>query len=169
MQQVVSAGMCDPSGRLSLIGALSLIQDVVKNYADTHENLKEVLYSILETPISPELLPPKEDEITQKTEENLGPYILHDFFIYYCVKYGFSPDKIEWMAGRAFEGQYDPATIRHYLEFFYRRFFSQQFKRSCMPDGPKVTEISLSPRGAFRMPSDASGRDFMSRLSDHSE
>ena len=150
----------------------TLVRRIIRAEAAKHPGtaLEKTLLDILDTPVSPELLPPTEGgQIAQITEDLVGPYELHDFFIYYCVKYGFSPDKIEWMAGRAFEGQYDPAIIRHYLEFFYRRFFSQQFKRSCMPDGPKVTEISLSPRGAFRMPSDASSRDFMSRLSDHSE
>ena len=145
----------------------TLVRRIIRAEAAKHPgtDLEKTLLDILDTPVSPELLPPSEgDQIAQITEDLVGPYELHDFFIYYCVKYGFTPDKIEWMAERAFAGQYDPAVIRHYLGFFYRRFFSQQFKRSCMPDGPKVTEISLSPRGAFRMPSDASGADFMSRL-----
>ena len=115
-----------------------------------------VLKSILATEISPELLPPtKSGEIAQKTEDIVGPYILHDFFLYYAVRYGFSPDKVQYIAECAFDGVYDNATIKKWLVNFYKRFFSQQFKRSCMPDGVKVGSVSLSPRGDWRMPSDA--------------
>lgn len=116
----------------------------------------DILRDILDTPVSPELLPPKDGEISQKTEDLVGPYELHDFFLYYFLRFGFSPDKIFRMAVRAFEGDYDSEVIKKWLKTFYSRFFSQQFKRSCLPDGPKVGTISLSPRGDLRMPSDAS-------------
>ncbi len=115
-----------------------------------------VLKDILATEISPELLPPTESgEIAQKTEDLVGPYILHDFFLYYAIRWGFSPDKVQYLAENAFEGVYDNVTIKKWLVNFYKRFFSQQFKRSCMPDGVKVGSVSLSPRGDWRMPSDA--------------
>ena len=116
-----------------------------------------VLKSIADTPISPELTPPdKNGEIEQKTEDIIGPYELHDFFLYYMLRYRAEPEKILYLAKTAFKDQYDEKTIRKWLKFFYRRFFSQQFKRSCLPDGPKVGTVSLSPRGDWRMPSDAS-------------
>lgn len=135
----------------------TLIRHIVRYYADTTKNrrLKTVLADILDTPVSPELLPAKEGEIVQKTEELVGPYVLHDFFLYYMVRYGFSPLKIFRLAGIAFSADYDRETILAWLKVFYRRFFSQQFKRSCMPDGPKVGSVTLSPRGDWRMPSDA--------------
>ena len=112
---------------------------------------------IVDTPVSPELLPPTEDgKISQKTEETVGPNELHDFFLYYMIRFGFTPSKIYRMAVRAFEGVYDEETIYKWEETFLRRFFTQQFKRSCVPDGPKVGTVSLSPRGDWRMPSDAS-------------
>ncbi|MBO4593361.1 MAG: NAD(+) synthase [Bacteroidaceae bacterium] len=115
-----------------------------------------VLEDIAATPISPELLPADEqDNITQKTEDLVGPYELHDFFLYYILRYGFAPAKVEFLARHAFAGKYDDDTLRHWLRIFLRRFFSQQYKRSCMPDGPKVGSCSLSPRGDWRMPSDA--------------
>ena len=117
----------------------------------------EVLKSILDTPISPELLPPDaEGKIAQKTEEIIGPYALHDFFLYYVVRYGFEPEKIYYLAKLAFKDDFDDKTILRWLENFYKRFFSQQFKRSCLPDGVKIGSICLSPRGDWRMPSDAS-------------
>ena len=120
---------------------------------------QNVLNDILNTEISPELLPPdKSGNIAQKTEDLVGPYILHDFFLYYSVRCGFSPDKVKYIAVRAFEGVYDGETIDKWLKNFYRRFFAQQFKRSCIPDGVKVGSVSLSPRGDWRMPSDASVR-----------
>ncbi|MBQ8974145.1 MAG: NAD(+) synthase, partial [Oscillospiraceae bacterium] len=108
-----------------------------------------------DTPVSPELLPAENGEISQKTEDIVGPYELHDFFLYYTARWGFSPKKVYRLARYVFDGEYDEAVILKWLKTFYRRFFSQQFKRSCMPDGPKVCEISLSPRGDWRMPSDA--------------
>ena len=117
----------------------------------------EVLLDIVDTPISPELTPADEyGQIKQKTEDLVGPYELHDFFIYYFMRFGFRPSKIFLMARKAFSGSYDDEVIKHWLTVFCRRFFSQQFKRSCMPDGPKVGSVSLSPRGDWRMPSDAS-------------
>lgn len=119
------------------------------------EKLQAALQDVLDTPVSPELLPPDKGEIAQKTEDIVGPYALHDFFLYYMLRFGFTPKKIFAMACRTFEGEYAPDTIKGWLRTFYRRFFSQQFKRSCMPDGPKVGSVSLSPRGDLRMPSDA--------------
>ena len=118
--------------------------------------VKKILISILNTEISPELLPPDEKgNIAQKTEDIVGPYILHDFFIYYALRYAFPPDKILYIAEKAFRGVYDRDTIKKWLKSFYERFFRHQFKRSCMPDGVKVGSVSLSPRGDWRMPSDA--------------
>lgn len=125
--------------------------------ADTTENesLRQVLYDVLDTPVSPELLPPKDGDIAQKTEDLVGPYELHDFYLYYMLRFGFSPEKIFTLAVNAFAGVYEKETILKWLKIFYRRFFSQQFKRSCLPDGPKVGSVALSPRGDWRMPSDA--------------
>lgn len=136
----------------------TLVRHLVKYTADTNEKIKDVLYDILDTPVSPELLPPKDGEISQKTEDLVGPYELHDFFLYNMLRFGFTPDKIYRMALKAFDGTYDDETIKKWLKTFYRRFFTQQFKRSCLPDGPKVGSVTLSPRGDFRMPSDASSR-----------
>lgn len=125
--------------------------------ADINESLSRALADIVATPVSPELLPPTEDgTISQKTEETVGPYELHDFFLYYMIRFGLTPSKIYRMALIAFEGSYDAETIYKWEETFLRRFFAQQFKRSCVPDGPKVGTVSLSPRGDWRMPSDAS-------------
>ncbi len=125
--------------------------------AEINESLSKALADIVATPVSPELLPPTEDgTISQKTEETVGPYELHDFFLYYMIRFGFTPSKIYRMALQAFEGSYDAETIYKWEETFLRRFFAQQFKRSCVPDGPKVGTVSLSPRGDWRMPSDAS-------------
>ncbi len=122
----------------------------------TKPELKQVLEDILNTPVSPELLPPDESgNIAQKTEDLVGPYELHDFFLYYMLRFGFSPKKIFRMAEYAFQGKYKKEIILHWEKKFYQRFFSQQFKRSCLPDGPKVGSVTLSPRGDFRMPSDA--------------
>lgn len=118
--------------------------------------MSKILHDICATPVSPELLPPDKDgNIVQKTEETVGPYILHDFFLYYIVRYGFSPRKVLFFAEYAFVQQYDRPTIKKWLTEFYRRFFSQQFKRSCLPDGMKIGSVALSPRGDWRMPSDA--------------
>jgi NAD+ synthase (glutamine-hydrolysing) len=116
-----------------------------------------VLADICATPVSPELLPPNEDgEIGQVTEDHIGPYRLHDFFLYHVVRLQFAPRKVLRLAHEAFAGEFSAAEIHRWLEVFYRRFFSQQFKRSCLPDGPKVGSVALSPRGDWRMPSDAS-------------
>ena len=118
---------------------------------------KAVLEDILDTPISPELLPPDADgKIAQQTEDLVGPYALHDFFLYYVLRFGFRPEKIYTLACRAFREDFDGETVKKWLKTFYRRFFSQQFKRSCLPDGVKVGSVCLSPRGDWRMPSDAS-------------
>ena len=119
---------------------------------------------ILDTPVSPELLPPEDGKISQKTEELVGPYELHDFFLYYVMRFGYSPSKIYRLAKRAFDGAYSDDTIYKWLETFYRRFFAQQFKRSCLPDGPKVGSVALSPRGDWRMPSDAVARQWLEEL-----
>lgn len=123
--------------------------------AHSPEELKNILLDVLNTPVSPELLPPKDGEISQKTEELVGPYELHDFYLYYMVRFGYSPRKIFRIARLAFEGVYDDETIKKWLVTFVRRFFVQQFKRSCLPDGPKVGSVGLSPRGDWLMPSDA--------------
>ena len=126
---------------------------------------RAVLQDVLDTPISPELLPPDaQGKIAQYTEDLVGPYALHDFFLYYVLRYGFSPKKIYTLACRAFADDFPPETIRSWLQVFYRRFFSQQFKRSCLPDGVKVGSVSLSPRGDWRMPTDASARIWLDEL-----
>ena len=134
----------------------TLVRYLVAYEADrTLGELSDVLCDVLDTPVSPELLPPKDGEISQKTEDLVGPYELHDFFLYYMLRFGYPPRKIYRIARKAFAGAYDDATIKKWLTTFLRRFFSQQFKRSCLPDGPKVGTITLSPRGDWRMPSDA--------------
>ena len=135
----------------------TLVRHIVATVAEESEaDLKEVLQDILDTPVSPELLPAQENgEIAQQTEEIVGPYELHDFFLYYAVRWGFAPDKIFWLAQQAFANRYDNRVLLKWLRNFYKRFFAQQFKRSCLPDGPKVGTVSLSPRGDWRMPSDA--------------
>lgn len=135
----------------------TLVRYLVRYYAMylADEKLSKVLYDVLDTPVSPELLPPKDGVIAQKTEELVGPYELHDFFLYHLMRYGSEPTKVFRMAKYAFAGEYDDATILKWMHTFYRRFFTQQFKRSCLPDGPKVGTVSLSPRGDLRMPSDA--------------
>ena len=135
----------------------TLVRHLVHYFADTCEDssLKEVLYDVLDTPVSPELLPPKDGEIAQKTEDLVGPYELHDFFLYYFLRMGYEPGKIYRIAKLSFVGEYDDETIYKWLRTFCWRFFSQQFKRSCLPDGPKVGTVALSPRGDWRMPSDA--------------
>ena len=139
--------------------AKTLIRYLAQYVADHHidEGAKETLLDIIDTPISPELIPAAENgEIKQKTEDLVGPYELHDFFLYHFMRFGFSPEKLFLIASKAFDGMYEAETIRHWLKTFLRRFFQQQFKRSCLPDGPKVGSVSLSPRGDWRMPSDAS-------------
>ncbi|MCB9018410.1 MAG: NAD(+) synthase [Prevotellaceae bacterium] len=145
----------------------TLVKYLVKYAAEyeMEENAKETLLDVVDTPISPELLPADKDgKIAQKTEDSVGPYELHDFFIYYTLRFGFSPSKIFFLAQQAMEGRYDKATIIKWMKTFYRRFFNQQFKRSCMPDGPKVGSVCLSPRGDWRMPSDASYSEWMNEL-----
>ncbi|WP_300367414.1 NAD(+) synthase [Hydrogenimonas sp.] len=144
----------------------TLIRYLVEWTAEVYPDISEVLYDILATPVSPELLPPKDEEISQKTEEVVGPYELHDFFLYHMIKSGARPKKILFMAHTAFKGKYDEETIKGWLKLFLRRFFSQQFKRSCLPDGPKVGTIALSPRGDWRMPSDAEVDAWLKDLED---
>ena len=144
----------------------TLVRHLVRYYADTcgEKALEEVLLDVLDTPVSPELLPPENGEISQKTEDLVGPYELHDFFLYYILRYGYHPGKIYRMAVKAFNGEYEDEVILKWLKIFYRRFFSQQFKRSCLPDGPKVGSAAVSPRGDLRMPSDACSRLWLEEL-----
>lgn len=144
----------------------TLVRHLVQFYADTcgDETLKKVLLDVLDTPVSPELLPPEDGKISQKTEDIVGPYELHDFYLYHMLRMGHPPKKIYRLAKEAFDGIYDGATILKWLKTFYRRFFSQQFKRSCLPDGPKVGSVAVSPRGDLRMPSDACVRIWMDEL-----
>lgn len=141
----------------------TLVRHLVRYYADTCENgeLEAILTDVLDTPVSPELLPPVDGIISQKTEDLVGPYELHDFFLYYVLRCGFEPSKVYRVARLAFAGQYEEAVIAKWLKTFYRRFFTQQFKRSCLPDGPKIGSVALSPRGDLRMPSDACMRIWM--------
>lgn len=136
----------------------TLVRYLVLYYAETTDNkkLSEVLMDVLDTPVSPELLPPVDGVISQKTEDLVGPYELHDFFLYYMLRFGFPKAKLYRMAKLTFDGVYDDETIKKWMDKFYWRFFSQQFKRSCLPDGPKVGSVAVSPRGDLRMPSDAS-------------
>ena len=144
----------------------TLVRHLVQFYTDTCEDsaLKEVLLDVLDTPVSPELLPPVDGKISQKTEDLVGPYELHDFFLYYMLRCGYEPAKIYRIARLSFAGQYEEQVILKWLKIFYRRFFAQQFKRSCLPDGPKVGSVALSPRGDLRMPSDACVRIWMEQL-----
>ena len=144
----------------------TLVRHLVKYAADetSDEELRRVLYDVLDTPVSPELLPPKDGDIAQKTEDLVGPYELHDFFLYYMLRFGYEPAKIFRLAEMTFEGDYDRETILKWLKTFCRRFFSQQFKRSCLPDGPKIGTVALSPRGDWRMPSDACVAVWMKEL-----
>ena len=145
----------------------TLVRHLIEWYADCEATpeVARLLRDIADTPISPELLPAKDNgEIDQKTEDLVGPYLLHDFFLYHVLRNGFRPLKIYMLACNAFEGVYDTSVIRHWMRNFYRRFFSQQFKRSVMPDGPKVGSVCLSPRGDWRMPSDASSRMWLDEV-----
>ena len=139
---------------------------MVRYYADTcqDEKLSQVLFDVLDTPVSPELLPPEDGKIAQKTEDIVGPYELHDFYLYYILRFGYTPKKVYDLAQKAFEGVYSKETILKWLKTFYHRFFTQQFKRSCLPDGPKVGSVAVSPRGDLRMPSDACVRIWMEEL-----
>ena len=144
----------------------TLVRHLVRYYADTCEDAKlsEILLDILDTPVSPELLPPKDGVISQKTEDLVGPYELHDFFLYYMLRWTFPPKKIFRLAQNAFAGEYDDETILKWLKTFCRRFFMQQFKRSCLPDGPKVGSVAVSPRGDLRMPSDACAKLWLKQI-----
>ncbi len=146
----------------------TLVRHLVRYYADTCEDagLEEVLLDVLDTPVSPELLPPEDGKISQKTEDLVGPYELHDFFLYNMLRLGYAPEKIYRLAKIAFAETYDNETILKWLKTFYRRFFNQQFKRSCLPDGPKVGSVAVSPRGDLRMPSDASASIWLAEI-DH--
>ena len=146
---------------MSMYGVNASIPKTLVRYLVAYEadcalgELSDVLQDVLDTPVSPELLPPKDGEISQKTEDLVGPYELHDFFLYYMLRFGYPPRKIYRIARKTFAGVYDDATVKKWLVTFVRRFFTQQFKRSCLPDGPKVGTVTLSPRGDWRMPSDA--------------
>ena len=133
-----------------------LVAHLARDNAEKDEALHDVLEDILDTPVSPELLPAVQGKISQRTEDLVGPYELHDFFLYYMLRWGFSPAKIYRLALYALEKRYSRDVILKWMKVFYRRFFSQQFKRNCLPDGPKVGSVALSPRGDWRMPSDAS-------------
>ena len=146
---------------MSMYGVNASVPKTLVRYLVDHEARRiggetgHALFDILATPVSPELLPPKDGEISQQTEELVGPYMLHDFFLYYMIRFGFPPAKIYRIACETFADETTPAVIKHWLQTFVRRFFAQQFKRSCLPDGPKVGSVTLSPRGDWRMPSDA--------------
>ena len=144
----------------------TLVRHLVRYYADTCGNqaLEQVLLDVLDTPVSPELLPPEEGKISQKTEDLVGPYELHDFFLYHMLRQGETPAKVYRLAKLAFLGTYEDAVILKWLKTFYRRFFAQQFKRSCLPDGPKVGSVAVSPRGDLRMPSDACGTIWLQEI-----
>ncbi len=146
----------------------TLVKYLVKYYADTctDSELKNILYDILDTPVSPELLPAADDEITQKTEDLVGPYILHDFYLYYGIRRAYSPSKVYRIAKYTFDGLYKNSELLKWLKNFYSRFFAQQFKRSCLPDGPKVGSVTLSPRGDWRMPSDAAADIWLNEIND---
>jgi NAD+ synthase (glutamine-hydrolysing) len=165
----MAMGWCTYNGdHMSMYGVnasvpKTLVRYLVAYVADiSDETTKNILLDVLDTPVSPELLPPDENgEIAQKTEDNIGPYELHDFFLYHFVRFGFDKEKLSVLAQKAFDGIYDKATVDKWLAVFIRRFFISQFKRSCVPDSPKVGSVSLSPRGDWRMPSDASFDDFI--------
>ncbi len=159
----LALGWCTYNGdHMSMYGVnasvpKTLVRHLIRHYADKLPELSAVLQDILDTPVSPELVPAKEgDRIAQLTEDLVGPYELHDFFLYNMVRNGYSPRKIRRLALQAFHGIYTPDIIDKWLRVFYRRFFAQQFKRNCLPDGPKVGSVCLSPRGDWRMPADAS-------------
>lgn len=159
----LALGWCTYNGdHMSMYGVnagvpKTLVRHLVSRFAaESDKELERVLTDIIKTPISPELVPSENDDISQKTEDLVGPYELHDFFLYHFLRNSYGPRKILWLAEKAFAGEYSGDTILKWLKVFYRRFFSQQFKRDAMPDGPKVGSVSLSPRGDWRMPSDAS-------------
>lgn len=147
----------------------TLVRHLVAHFASVYEaeqktDAANVLRDILATPVSPELLPPKDGDISQKTEDIVGPYELHDFVLYFFLRKGFAPEKIVFLAEKAFAGVYSRSVILKWMRTFFRRFFAQQFKRSCLPDGPKIGSVGLSPRGDWRMPSDAESQRWLSRL-----
>ena len=145
----------------------TLVRHLVQYYADTcnDSDMREVLIDVIDTPVSPELLPPNEDgKISQRTEDLVGPYELHDFFLYYMLRCNYPPSKVYRIAAETFKGEYDKDVILKWLETFYKRFFAQQFKRSCLPDGPKVGSVALSPRGDLRMPTDACARIWLEEI-----
>ncbi len=169
----LALGWCTYNGdHMSMYGVngtvpKTLIRWIIEAVSDMEifRNAKDVLADILDTPISPELLPPDaQGKISQQTEDLVGPYALHDFYLYHMLRYGFSPTKIYHLACRAFRDDFEPAVIKKWLHNFYRRFFSQQFKRNCMPDGVKVGSVGLGPRGDWAMPSDASGQVWLSEI-----
>lgn len=169
----LALGWCTYNGdHMSMYGVntgipKTLVKTLVAWIAGTHVDnaSKVILDDVVDTPVSPELLPADKDgNIVQKTEDTVGPYILHDFFLYYVLRFGFTPAKIYYLAKYSFEGKYTNEEILKWLKVFFRRFFSQQFKRSCLPDGPKVGSVNLSPRGDWRMPSDASVALWMKEL-----
>lgn len=165
----LAMGWCTYNGdHMSMYGVNASVPKTLVRYlveyvaSVSDKETAAVLYDILDTPVSPELLPPDENgNIAQKTEENIGPYELHDFFLYNFVRFGFSKEKLIMLAQKAFEDKYSPAVIEKWASVFMRRFFISQFKRSCIPDSPKVGSVSLSPRGDWRMPSDASFNAFV--------
>lgn len=165
----LAMGWCTYNGdHMSMYGVNASVPKTLVRYLVDYvakisdEKTKAILLDVLDTPVSPELLPPDSDgKIAQKTEDNIGPYELHDFFLYNFVRFGFEKDKFRRLAIKAFDGVYDSATIEKWLGVFMKRFFISQFKRSCIPDSPKVGSVSLSPRGDWRMPSDASFKDFI--------
>lgn len=165
----LALGWCTYNGdHMSMYGVnasvpKTLVRHLVRNIADNSgRETAEILYSVLDTPVSPELLPPDKDgKIEQKTEDTLGPYEVHDFYLYHFLRFGTKPEKLLFMAKKAFRGTYDEERLRKWLEIFIKRFFNSQFKRSCLPDGPKIGSVSLSPRGDWRMPSDASYEEWL--------
>lgn len=165
----LAMGWCTYNGdHMSMYGVNASVPKTLVRYlvdyvaGESRKEVADLLYDVLDTPVSPELLPPDENgKIAQKTEENIGPYELHDFFLYNFVRFGFDREKLSMLAVKAFNGKYDSAVVERWLNEFLRRFFISQFKRSCIPDSPKVGSVSLSPRGDWRMPSDASFSDFL--------
>lgn len=165
----LAMGWCTYNGdHMSMYGVNASVPKTLVRYlvdyvaGESRKEVADLLYDVLDTPVSPELLPPDENgKIAQKTEENIGPYELHDFFLYNFVRFGFDREKLSMLAVKAFNGKYDSAVVERWLNEFLRRFFISQFKRSCIPDSPKVGSVSLSPRGDWRMPSDASFSEFL--------
>lgn len=170
----LAMGWCTFNGdHMSMYGVNASVPKTLVRYLvefvanESEKKIKDILFDVLDTPVSPELLPPDENgQIIQKTEEHIGPYELHDFFLYHFFRFGFSREKLIFMALKAFDGKYDEQTINKWLNVFLKRFFISQFKRSCVPDSPKVGSVSLSPRGDLRMPSDASYNDFIKIMGD---